>query len=316
MSLYQQERPTTFEEVLGCQEAIAALQDHISRPVDKRSHCFAIGGPSGTGKTTLARIFASLVGGSVLNTKENNTADNRGIDAIREIRDGLQFIPFDGGAQIIIFDEAHGLTKDAKRALLKPTEDVPEHVYFFFCTTNLAELFKGDEGKALKTRCTVLLTEAVTNKDILRLLIKTSKKLGLEIDREVLDKIVEQSEGSPRQALQFLENIQGIPDKAKALKLIDTGCSESPDSFQLCLLLLKGNWAAVSTHLLLLKDSKTEAEGLRRLVMAFAMGRMLKQADARSAQILKVFVDNNTYDTGFAGIVSCCWTLCQTSGRD
>lgn len=318
MSLYQQERPTTFDDILGCQAAVAALQDHLSRPVsgpNARSHVFAIGGPSGTGKTTLARIFASLVGGSVLNTKENNTADNRGIDAIREIRDGLQFVPFDGGAQIIIFDEAHGLTKDAKRALLKPTEDVPDHVYFFFCTTNLTELFKGDEGKALKTRCTVLLTESVTNKDILRLLIKTSKKLGLVVDREIFDRIVEKSEGSPRQALQFLENIQGIQDKEQALKLVDTGCSDSPDAFKLCILMLKGNWSDVSAHLIMLKESGADPEGLRRLLMAFASGRLMKQGDPRSGTLLKMFADNNTYDTGFPGIVSCCWQLCQ-GGRD
>lgn len=313
MSLYQNERPTTFEEVLGCSAAITALQDHIARPVNERSHVFGIGGPSGTGKTTLARIFASIVGGSSLNIKEFNTADNRGIDAIRELKDGLQFIPFDGGSTCYIFDEAHGLTKDAKRALLKITEDVPDHVYFFFCTTNLTELFKGDEGKALKTRCTVLLTENATTKDLFRLVAKTAKKLGKDIDREVMDRIVSQSEGSPRQALQFLENIQNITDKAAALKLIDTGCTESPDAFQLYLSLLKGHWPTVSENLMKLKESNEDPEGLRRFMLATFSGRVLKQGDARAATVLRILCDRNTYTSGFPGLVDICWAACHLS---
>ncbi|MCA9398051.1 DNA polymerase III subunit gamma/tau, partial [candidate division WWE3 bacterium] len=133
MSLYRKYRPSTFEEVIGQDHITTTLQNALSQ--DRLAHAYLFSGPRGTGKTTVARILASELHCSELDTIEIDAASHRGIDEVRALREQVQFQPSGGEKKIYILDEVHMLTKEAFNALLKMIEEPPAFVHFVLCTT-------------------------------------------------------------------------------------------------------------------------------------------------------------------------------------
>src|SRR5437773_2031788 len=125
--LYKKHRPRKFADVVGQPRAVAALESMVAAGEVPHSVLFA--GPSGTGKTTLARILARELGCGK-NFKEINAAESRGIDSIREVQSVMGLAPMGGKCRVWLWDEAHRLTPDSQSALLKTLEDTPSHVYF------------------------------------------------------------------------------------------------------------------------------------------------------------------------------------------
>lgn len=307
MGLYHTYRPKTLTEFLGNPEINEALITHFSQPPEKWSRAHIIEGPSGCGKTTLARIIANeFLGASNLTFTEINTADNRGIDTVRDIIEQYKHKPLGGKYQIFLIDEAHGLTKDAKRALLKPLEDAPSHVFFFLCTTNVTELLKGDEGKAIGTRCTKWMVQKQSESLLTRLVRRVAKAEGIEIPGDVLEILVHEANGSPRDALVALEQVSLVKTPEAMISLLKSGILEDPDTRELCQALLSGSWSKISTVLAKLKAASIDPESIRRAVQGYMVAILLKKDDGNVAHILES-MSVNTYDTGFAGIVSNCY---------
>ena len=154
--LYRKYRPTSFADVVG--------QDHVIKTLvgalvgNRVSHGYLFAGPRGTGKTTIARLLAKAVNCeqrgedehepcnecasckefgnlTALDLIEIDAASNRGIDEIRELRDGIKFVPTRAKYKVFIIDEVHMLTREAFNALLKTLEEPPPHVIFIFATT-------------------------------------------------------------------------------------------------------------------------------------------------------------------------------------
>ena len=147
-------RPQRFSDVVGQDHVSQTLSNAISS--DRIAHAYLFCGPRGTGKTTLARIFAKCLNctdgpkvdypdddvkaneiaeGRSIDVLEIDGASNRGIDEIRELRDTVMYTPASSKYKIYIIDEVHMLTKEAFNALLKTLEEPPEHVKFMFATT-------------------------------------------------------------------------------------------------------------------------------------------------------------------------------------
>jgi len=309
MSLYREYRPTVLADVIGNQETVEGIRQHFAQDPKRVSHCHIISGPSGCGKTTLARIIATELLGAhpKFSIKEINFAENRGIDTAREIMEQMRGFPLQGKSLVYILDEAHGMTTDAKRAFLKPTEEYPPHVYFFFCTTNLDAFLKGDEGKAIGTRSTKWKVEPLTGRQLGGLLHSVAEKENFMLPDAVLSKIVDMAKGSARDALTLLEQVIPVESEAAQMKLLEAGgCEEDPDTLELCRALLAGKpWREVSAILKKMKG-KVDAEAVRRAVLGYMSSTLLNKADKRIADIMDQFAIN-TYDTGFPGLVLAAW---------
>lgn len=292
-------RPEEFEDVLGNEKEINSFVVNLEK--ENGPHCFVITGPSGCGKTTLARIAAKHVGATDLSITELNTGNNRGIETSRDLISKMRYSM--GGTKVFIMDEAHKMTKDGKAALLKPTEDVPDHVYFFFLTTDPTTLFKGDEGKALKTRLTPVKVTGIKPSELYKYLRRVVKKEDLNIEPDTLKIISEKCGGSPRQALVYLEAIKDLEDPDDQIdKLESMTVSDDPEVIEFCRTLLPKNtsWKTLGNMLLSFKDKK-DAEEVRRIVMGYMQSVLIKSGSPRAAYILECFCDYQ-YSNGFPGI--------------
>lgn len=307
MALNLDYRPKTLDEMVGNETIIKSVRNHFAQDPKRISHCHVLYGPSGCGKTTLARIIATELLGAdeKFGIHENNTADNRGIDGVRGIIDSTKKLPLMGNASVYVIDEAQGLTPEAKGAFLKPTEEMPSYVYFFFCTTDVATFFKGDAGSALKTRCTPWKLEPLNARQLGRLVLRTADAENFDVADEVLSAIIEAAEGSPRLALKALEQVMACPgDIQGQLKLLETGVVENPDTLDLCRVVTaaKPSWSAIRDCLAKMKG-KVDAETARRSVLGYCSAIMLKSGGSdRICRVMEEFAVN-TYDTGFPGLV-------------
>lgn len=306
-------RPDTFDKVLGNENEIEVFKNNLEKEEGKQ--CFIISGPSGCGKTTLARIAAKHVGGTDLTITELNTAETRGIDTVRNIIEQCRYSM--GGSKVFIIDEAHGLTADAKRAFLKPAEEPEDHVYLFFLTTDPTKLFKGDEGKALKTRLTPVKVSSVKPKPIYKHLRRVCKWEGLKISNDVLEYISNNCEGSPRRALVLLDNIKDLDNEDSQIeKLENTEYQEDPQVFKFCQTLFssKRNWKTLSGQLKLLKETQ-DSETIRRMVMGYAQSILFKADNSFAVWALECFCEC-TYDRGFPGITLATYQCLQEPEED
>ncbi len=189
VSLHEECRPGTFDEVYGHEEIIDSLKEVVKAG---RAKSFIFTGPSGVGKTTLARILADEFAGDVAqitNIIEIDAATNNGVEQVRSIaKNSMLKALGKSNTKSIIMDEAHMLTKSAWTALLKPIEEPPEHVYWMFCTTN--------EGKIpdnIKTRCLSYDLQPLDEEIITELLNKIVFFKGLDVIDDLTGLIAENS---------------------------------------------------------------------------------------------------------------------------
>lgn len=298
MSLYQKYRPKEFEEMYGNREEIESLEKKFSG--ENRPHAYLFQGESGCGKTTAARICADKLGAGPLSIVEINSSDNRGIDTARQIINQIKTYPNEGDCWVFIIDEVHMATKEWQNAMLKPLEDTPDHVYFFLCTTDPQKLIK-----TLKTRCSIFNFPALNSKLIYKLLFRVNKKEKIGLDKEVLEEISDNSYGSPRRALTFLEKVKDLGSE-KALKLVSSGLDEEENkqTIELCRALLKSSsWGEISD---IIKGLTEEPERIRRAILGYMGAVLLKKKNDKAAVIMEYFSDP-FYNTGKPGLVLACY---------
>lgn len=220
-SLHTKYRPTSLDQVVG--------QDHIKQGLaavlsEGRQQAFLFEGPSGTGKTTLARICASQLGATDL--IEVDAASNTGVDDMREVASRANYASLDGGARAFIVDECHRLSKQAWESLLKAIEEPPAGVFWFFCTTEGNKVLP-----TIRTRCVTYSLKEVAYRPLLRLLADTAKAEGLDVPEDVLDVAASEAGGSPRQALVNLTTVKhaSTPAEAQAALNRAPGSKEAVD---------------------------------------------------------------------------------------
>ncbi len=200
VALYRKYRPTTFDEVRDQDHIVTVLKGAIAK--ESIPHALLFSGSRGTGKTTLARIFAAAIGTSSVDLYEMDAASNRGIDDIRELREAVHTVPYESKYKVYIIDEVHMLTKEAFNALLKTLEEPPAHVVFILATT--------EEEKLLDTilsRCQVFRFRAPSRPVLAATVTDVAKKEGFTLTPDAADLIAVAADGSFRDALGVTQKV-------------------------------------------------------------------------------------------------------------
>jgi len=222
-SLYRKYRPSQFSQVIGQDHILGSLTAMLQ--ADKIGHAYLFSGPRGTGKTTLARLFArsincvgkkkgaepcgqceicqEIINGQSVDIIEIDAASNRGIDEIRDLREKIAFAPARTKYKVYIIDEVHMLTKEAFNALLKTLEEPPAHAIFILATTELHKV-----PETIISRCLRYQFHRATPEKLVAVLQDIAKQEGIKIDDEAAQILAERAEGSYRDALTMLGNVQ------------------------------------------------------------------------------------------------------------
>lgn len=213
LALYRKYRPKKFKEVLGQDHIVKVLESSVE--TNKVSHAYLFVGSRGTGKTSVARIFADSIGVSANDLYEIDAASNRGIDDIKELRDGTRVLPFDSKYKVYIIDEVHMLSKDAWGALLKTLEEPPKHVIFILATTELQKV-----PETIISRCQVFTFRKATDAITKKMLLDVGKKEGFELDAGSAELLSILADGSFRDAHGELQKVLNF-SKGKKIKKED-----------------------------------------------------------------------------------------------
>ena len=222
-ALYRKYRPKTLEDVCGQDIIVKIIKNSIIN--NQINHAYLFAGPRGTGKTSIAKIFAKIIncenpidckpcGKCNSCMQENNSdiieidaASNNGVDEIRELRNKVNLLPAYGKYKVYIIDEVHMLTQGAFNALLKTLEEPPAHVIFILATT--------DPHKVLETilsRCQRLDFKKISNEAIVENLEKIAKKENIDVEKEALNEIAKLADGGMRDSVGMLDQARAYTE--------------------------------------------------------------------------------------------------------
>jgi DNA polymerase-3 subunit gamma/tau len=287
-SLAVKYRPNSLKEVIGQDHVIKSLKSLISSKEVPHSYIFT--GPSGTGKTTLARILAKEFNVDPVNLIESDAASFNGIDDMREITENLQYRAFGSRPnKLVILDECHALSKQAWQSLLKTVEEPPNHAFICFCTTDFSKI-----PDTIKTRCQTYTLYPVDDDAIFSMLERIKNEEGFTCDEKILDMVVMAAYGSPRMALNLLSMVRGCDNLEDAAKILD-----KPVESQNVMVLIKKiatkksvTWAQVCG---ILKASDENPESIRLMVINYIASMLLNaksdQEACRLLEMLNPFTD-------------------------
>lgn len=293
-------RPTTLDDVMGNRDIIEILKNQLSGKGQPLSRAILLNGPTGCGKTTLARIIASMLGATGADLREIDSADFRGIDTIRDIRRQSGYKPLSSPCRVWILDEVHRTTGDAQSALLKALEDTPRHIYYILCTTDPQKLLPTIRG-----RCSQFQVQPLTEREMLKLLKGVVKAEGESLDREIYDQITQDSMGHPRNALQILAQVLAV-EEGKRFQVAKKTAETQSQTIELCRALLSGaGWKKVADILKGLKGE--DAEGIRRAVLGYCQSILLNAENNQAAAVMEEFI-RPFYDSGFPQLVLACYS--------
>jgi DNA polymerase III gamma/tau subunit len=310
LELYRKHRPTRTDGIAGQAEALKIL-----RKLDPVPHAMLFEGPSGCGKTTLARIMAKRVGCDPNPRNPDFCEVNCGvvdsaIDMVREIQMNMSGAAMNGGARVWILDEVQSLSraKFAQEAMLKILEDGQDHVWFFLATTDPKKILL-----TIRNRCTQIKLTSIPDKDLSELVKRVAAAEGAKLSTDLIEKIVEASDGSARAALVNLEKVIKIEGDADQIKAIGRVGGEAA-AFDLVKAILpwKGppDWKAAVKVLESIKEE--DPEGIRLMILASARSQLLKMSNPAAVNAIYA-LEKPLYDrtSGHALLAAACYEICH-----
>lgn len=219
-ALYLKYRPQTFEEVAGQKPIVRTLKNALA--IGKIAHAYLFAGPRGTGKTSMARLFAkalnceegvgkqcgkcsnclSIMEGVHPDVVEVDAASNNGVDQVRELIDTVQYAPIKGRYKIYIIDEVHMMSTGAFNALLKTIEEPPENVIFILCTTEPFKVLP-----TILSRCQRFDFSKLSEEEMGDKLKEILAKESVEYEENGLKAIISLADGGMRDALSILDQV-------------------------------------------------------------------------------------------------------------
>lgn len=260
LSLYRKWRPQDFNSLVGQDHIKITLENSITQ--NKVAHAYLFSGPRGTGKTSVAKIFAKALNcdqkiagqpcnacsiceqinqGSCMDVYEIDAASNRGIDEIRALRDNVHFLPMNAHYKVYIIDEVHMLTNEAFNALLKTLEEPPSHAIFILATTEPQKI-----PATIHSRCQRYDFHRISTALIIERLKEVSGKSSFVIDEDALQLIAINSDGGMRDALSLLDQCSVMDEKITAQTVRNfLGMSEQENLYLILKLIAKKDLLAI-----------------------------------------------------------------------
>ena len=227
-ALYRKYRPQTFNDIVGQNHIVSVLKNAIDK--DQISHAYLFYGSRGTGKTSIAKIFANEVNGNEIYQKENvdiieiDAASNNGVDEVRDIKEAIKFLPTEGKYKVYIIDEVHMLTTAAFNALLKTLEEPPAHVIFILATTEIHKI-----PATILSRCQRFEFKNLSQEQLIDRLKYISEKESLVIEDAAIEKIATLAKGGLRDAISILDQVSNYSEEITLNHILEVTSSISED---------------------------------------------------------------------------------------
>lgn len=227
-ALYRKYRPQTFNDIVGQNHIVSVLKNAIDK--DQISHAYLFYGSRGTGKTSIAKIFANEVNGNEIYQKENvdiieiDAASNNGVDEVRDIKEAIKFLPTEGKYKVYIIDEVHMLTTAAFNALLKTLEEPPAHVIFILATTEIHKI-----PATILSRCQRFEFKNLSQEQLIDRLKYIAKEENLVIEEAAIEKIATLAKGGVRDAISILDQVSNYAEEITLNHILEVTSSISED---------------------------------------------------------------------------------------